>query len=1250
MIVPVFVEDAQATYNKANLTDITSTSQKIAPDGESNLAVIKVEMTASEVGTEYTTLRYIDIDLAQISGTFEAGTINTLTGVDLANIANSTASGVSLYQDSGSTSGSFDSDDGRLPIDVANGTTDIALFDSSGYAAANTARLVFGADGVGGPTISTNETSPSVFYVVLRTHATGSNDEVFTATVSDVRYYDNVGPTEYTATVAPTSFVTRNITLGNDNVAPSVSKIEIEDISPDGVIDRAKVYFNESMSDAVTSSARWYVQNATTDTGNSNVTAYATPAVTVSSATKFLAGEYAALIDLSAAGYDSTKQISSKSGNVLTLAAGFTTAAVANDLILEVPVAAPVNTLATAATAAYSLPVTAGTGTNFHVGDYIAVVDVTGVATAAVLSTARIIATAANTLTLDTATIASAAGDVVIEIAGYTLAATGAWSTTTNVNDTFTINIENFTLPYSGVTLNFGYYNASAENAGQLTDGTLEFKDSTGTVMSETSSMTTTDKAKPYAKKAYLYDHDGNGKVDELRVTFSEPLDTSSVSTGFALKNTTLTPDKTYTLTGVNGFIKGAEAYSEAGDTIKMAIQEESSDVSDAFTLNYTEGSSQVVDSAGNDAISVTQIGAANVSMAITPVVTKIEVKDADFDGKIDAIEVTCSCALTEVGSAENDFSVSGYAKASASVTATKVFTIVLTEGSVYDTDVKPDVTYTNDGITDGDYLHCGDTSYVLENVTGDMITEADKAAPILISQTLYETDSDDVWDSGETVQLFFSEGIDPSSIATSWSGDVFGDFSNTGLGAADSPDSGLMSVDGKVVTLTASENATGTLTTSDHIRPVTNEVKDVAGNSARDNATATFLIVTPTTAPTVDQINTLDENDNGVVDALAINFNGIINGSTIAASDFTAARGSNFSISTAVLTPEAATSTSPISPDLAISEIVTQNGGNDSTVIVRFTEVNEDTGAHPQVKYVEGALADLAGNKVATFNAYTSDNTKFETAITYDTKDKIAPKVMEIRLKDRNANNKYDQLMVTYSEAIRTDTGTIASASTNGVLSSTGWAVADHTIAASGYVYDNTNTALTYATTNAVFKTDINELSGSETAVPEVTYSASGITKDAWSNLLGAIAAGDITEVSEITDLTPELVDGDVARIGTAAEVYIIKIVGSNKYKRHIVSPEVFNSYGHLNWSAIKSVSDLNAYSLSAWVRSNTGPNETPAATDKVYEVNADSTMHWLNMTAAQFYARGGSDEAIYNVNSGELGLYTLGVDVMYE
>ena len=129
-------------------------------------------------------------------------------------------------------------------------------------------------------------------------------------------------------------------------------------------------------------------------------------------------------------------------------------------------------------------------------------------------------------------------------------------------------------------------------------------------------------------------------------------------------------------------------------------------------------------------------------------------------------------------------------------------------------------------------------------------------------------------------------------------------------------------------------------------------------------------------------------------------------------------------------------------------------------------------------------------------------------------------------------------------------------------------------------------------------------------------------------------------------------LADGVLAREEGTFKVYVIKIVGDKKIKRHIVSGRIFNAYGHLNWDKIQEVpkGTLDDYSLSAWVRVCTGPNGTAAATDKVYEINADMTKHWLNMTADQFYARGGSDEAIYNVNDGELGLYTQGPDVLYQ
>ncbi len=129
------------------------------------------------------------------------------------------------------------------------------------------------------------------------------------------------------------------------------------------------------------------------------------------------------------------------------------------------------------------------------------------------------------------------------------------------------------------------------------------------------------------------------------------------------------------------------------------------------------------------------------------------------------------------------------------------------------------------------------------------------------------------------------------------------------------------------------------------------------------------------------------------------------------------------------------------------------------------------------------------------------------------------------------------------------------------------------------------------------------------------------------------------------------EVLDGDIIQCASSSNpfaVYIVKVVGDTKYIRHIVSLEIFNYYGHLKWENLKQVDSLDSYSLSGWARVNTGPNGTPGATDKVYEINGDQSKHWINMTAEQFLTHGGSDPAIYTVNQGELDLYTAGPDVM--
>ncbi len=128
-------------------------------------------------------------------------------------------------------------------------------------------------------------------------------------------------------------------------------------------------------------------------------------------------------------------------------------------------------------------------------------------------------------------------------------------------------------------------------------------------------------------------------------------------------------------------------------------------------------------------------------------------------------------------------------------------------------------------------------------------------------------------------------------------------------------------------------------------------------------------------------------------------------------------------------------------------------------------------------------------------------------------------------------------------------------------------------------------------------------------------------------------------------------IVDGDIIQCKNSANpyaVYIVKIIGDNAYIRHIVSLQIFNYYKHLKWENLKQVGSLDSFSLSGWVRVNTGANGQARSGDKVWEINGDQTKHWINMTASQFLTHGGSDEAIYAVNQGELNLYATGPDVM--
>ncbi len=138
---------------------------------------------------------------------------------------------------------------------------------------------------------------------------------------------------------------------------------------------------------------------------------------------------------------------------------------------------------------------------------------------------------------------------------------------------------------------------------------------------------------------------------------------------------------------------------------------------------------------------------------------------------------------------------------------------------------------------------------------------------------------------------------------------------------------------------------------------------------------------------------------------------------------------------------------------------------------------------------------------------------------------------------------------------------------------------------------------------------------------------------------------------------LAVDVVDGDLIQNSAAEgmaqfDIYIVKVVGDEKYKRLILSPHVFESYEHFdkdgdgdNWNDVMDVDQatMDAYSTSDLVRVD--------GTDEVYRLNAadgadTGDKYWLNMTASDFTAVFDAD-SIYTINSTDSAGYTAGANV---
>lgn len=115
---------------------------------------------------------------------------------------------------------------------------------------------------------------------------------------------------------------------------------------------------------------------------------------------------------------------------------------------------------------------------------------------------------------------------------------------------------------------------------------------------------------------------------------------------------------------------------------------------------------------------------------------------------------------------------------------------------------------------------------------------------------------------------------------------------------------------------------------------------------------------------------------------------------------------------------------------------------------------------------------------------------------------------------------------------------------------------------------------------------------------------------------------------------------EGGLIRAKGDVDVYIVKYVGTKKFKRLILSPSVFNSYQHLKWSDIKDVdrSVIDSFSTSDLARA---VNDT-----RVYRLSSagdTGEKHWVTTVGA--FARLGLDwDSIYVINQVDRDSYIMG------
>lgn len=147
------------------------------------------------------------------------------------------------------------------------------------------------------------------------------------------------------------------------------------------------------------------------------------------------------------------------------------------------------------------------------------------------------------------------------------------------------------------------------------------------------------------------------------------------------------------------------------------------------------------------------------------------------------------------------------------------------------------------------------------------------------------------------------------------------------------------------------------------------------------------------------------------------------------------------------------------------------------------------------------------------------------------------------------------------------------------------------------------------------------------------------------------SVNTAQVSTTSSVTGI----LDGDLISTDDSFDIYIVSFVGEKKFKRLILNPTIFESYGHLEWGNVKTVSQdvQDTFTLSDLVIEIN--KDGSVADPRVYRVSSapDSDVgqkQWLNMTAAQFEAEGYDWDSLAKINHTEASdnFYPVGLEIV--